>query len=330
MTLNVSNPGARGPELSSSSSSEKKALKQKTLKSSIGCMGVGLHTGARVAMKLHPAPPGSGIVFRRVDLVGGGAVIPAHWTRVVDSRMCTVIADSGGVSVATVEHLMSAFYGLNVDNAVVEINGPEVPAMDGSAHPFIFLMECAGLVEQDAPRKALRILRPTTYVNGNKKVALGPSSGGLIVDFEIDFKAAAIGRQACSFQVETELFRSEVCRARTFGLLSEVTALREAGLARGGSLENAIVVDGERILNDDGLRCANEFVFHKALDAVGDMYLSGYPIIGHFFGSRSSHADTSRLMRDVLSDRSRWDIVDMEQDDLTAAWRNPVGLAATA
>jgi len=293
-------------------------------------MGVGLHTGARVAIKLHPAAPGTGIVFRRVDLVGGGAEIRAHWSRVADSRMCTVIADPSGVSVATVEHLMSAFYGLGIDNAMVEINGPEVPAMDGSAHPFVFLMECAGTVELDSPRKALRILKPTSYTNGTKRVALGPSSGGLVVDFTIDFKAAAIGRQSCSFRVEPEFFRNEVCRARTFGLLSEVTALREAGLARGGSLENSIVVDGDRILNEDGLRSANEFVYHKALDAIGDMYLSGFPIIGHFYGSCSSHADTSRLMRHVLADPQKWEIVELEADDMVDAWLNPSSLAAIA
>jgi UDP-3-O-[3-hydroxymyristoyl] N-acetylglucosamine deacetylase len=293
-------------------------------------MGVGLHTGARVAIKLHPAEANTGIVFRRVDLVGGGVQIPARWDRVVDSRMCTVIADPTGVSVATVEHLMAAFYGLGIDNAVVEINGPEVPAMDGSAHPFVFLMECAGVVEQGAPRKALRVLRPTTFVNGSKKVALGPSSGGLLIDFDIDFKAAAIGRQFCSIQVNADIFRNEICRARTFGLLSDVTALREAGLARGGSLENAIVVDGERILNDEGLRSANEFVFHKALDAIGDMYLSGFPIIGHFFGSCSSHADTSCLMRQVLTDRSRWEIVDLTSADYDVTWSETVSLAAIA
>ena len=329
MTVNISNPGTLGPAVPPLSC-DKKSIRQKTLKSSIGCMGVGLHSGARVAIKLHPASPGTGIVFRRIDLVGGGAEIPAHWSRVVDSRMCTVIADPSGISVATVEHLMSAFYGLGIDNAVVEINGPEVPAMDGSAYPFVFLMECAGIVEQDTPRKALRILKATSYATDSKKVALGPSSGGLVVDFDIDFKAAAIGRQSCSFRAEAEIFRNDVCRARTFGLLSEVTALREAGLARGGSLENAIVVDGERILNDDGLRCANEFVFHKALDAIGDMYLSGYPIIGHFYGSCSSHADTSRLMRQVLADPTRWDIVDYVEDAAMSAWPERIGLVANA
>jgi UDP-3-O-[3-hydroxymyristoyl] N-acetylglucosamine deacetylase len=268
---------------------DRKPVFQKTLKTSIGCTGIGLHTGVRVAMKLHPAPPNTGIVFRRVDLVGGGATIKASWAQVVDSRMCTVLADENGISVATVEHLMSALYGLEVDNVVVELNGPEVPAMDGSAAPFIFLMECAGLVEQDAPRRAMRILKQHSYV------------------------------------------KEELSRARTFGLLSDVTALREAGLARGGSLANAIVVDGNRILNEDGLRHDDEFVRHKALDAVGDLYLTGYPIVGHFIGRCSSHADTARLMHQVYADPTCWEMVDLWQRPAdTASWLNKAGMAARA
>ncbi|MCB2107047.1 MAG: UDP-3-O-acyl-N-acetylglucosamine deacetylase [Rhodobacteraceae bacterium] len=330
MTLDVSNPGAFAPLFASSSFPNPKVLRQRTLKTTIGCMGVGLHSGSRVAIKLHPAEAGTGIVFKRVDLVGGGAEIPARWTNVIDSRMCTVIADDSGVSVATVEHLMSAFYGLGVDNVVVEINGPEVPAMDGSAYPFVFLMECAGLIELDAPRQAIRIRKPVSYANGAKLVSVEPAEVGLTVDFEIDFRAAAIGRQSCSVAVDTESFKIDVSRARTFGLLSDVTALREAGLARGGSLENAIVVDGDRILNDDGLRHANEFVLHKALDAIGDMYLTGHPIIGRFLGRCSSHADTAKLMRQVLADPSAWELVELRTDMLAPAWREPMALAAIA
>jgi UDP-3-O-[3-hydroxymyristoyl] N-acetylglucosamine deacetylase len=185
----------------STSFDDRRPVFQKTLKTSIGCTGIGLHSGVRVAMKLHPAPPNTGIVFRRVDLVGGGATIKASWAQVADSRMCTVLADENGISVATVEHLMSAFYGLEIDNVVVELNGPEVPAMDGSAAPFIFLMECAGVAEQDVPRRAMRILKQHSYVNGDKMVALGPWHEGLRVDFHIDFRAPAIGRQSCSFVV---------------------------------------------------------------------------------------------------------------------------------
>ncbi len=323
MTFELSTPpGAFGaPRANSTSTESRRPVFQKTLKASIGCTGVGLHSGVRVAMKLHPAPPGTGIVFKRIDLIGGGATIKACWEHVADSRMCTVIADNNGISVATVEHLMSAFYGMEIDNVIVELNGPEVPAMDGSAEPFIFLIECAGVVEQDLPRRALRILKPHSYVNGRKSVALAPWHDGLRVDFQIDFHASAIGRQACSFTVDPETYREELSRARTFGLLSDVTALREAGLARGGSLSNAIVVDGDRVLNDEGLRHDNEFVRHKALDAIGDLYLAGHPIIAHFSGRCSSHADTARLMRQVYADRACWEMVDMWQDAPTvAAW----------
>ena len=331
MTFDVSDPSAlSAPVGNATPVADRLPVWQKTLKTSIGCTGVGLHSGVRVAMKLHPAPADTGVVFKRVDLIGGGATIKARWPFVVDSRMCTVIADANGISVATVEHLMSAFYGLEIDNVVVELNGPEVPAMDGSAAPFAFLIECAGVVEQDdAPRRALRIIKPLSYVNGRRMVALGPWHDGLRVDFHIDFRAAAIGRQACSFTVAPDVFRDELSRARTFGLLSDVTALREAGLARGGSLHNAIVVDGDRVLNDEGLRHDNEFVRHKALDAVGDLYLTGYPIIGHFVGRCSSHADTARLMRQLYADQSSWEIVDLWQDTIDpAAWLDRANMVA--
>jgi UDP-3-O-[3-hydroxymyristoyl] N-acetylglucosamine deacetylase len=330
MNVDFSNPQRRDGSHASSPPYSTRTIPQKTLKTSIGCTGVGLHSGARVALKLHPAEADTGIMFRRVDLVGGGTEIPARWQSVTDSRLCTVIADEHGIGVATVEHLMAAFYGMGIDNAVVEVNGPEVPAMDGSAWPFMFLMECAGLAELQAPRRALRIRKPKSFTNGQKRVTFAPCADELRIDFEIDFRAAAIGRQQVSIGITTETFKTEISRARTFGLLSEVTALREAGLARGGSLENAIVVDGDRILNDDGLRHANEFVRHKVLDAVGDLYLSGHPIIGHFSGRFSSHADTARLMRQVLADPSGWEMVDLTEDAAAAAWLEPQPVAALA
>ncbi len=322
MTFDVSSPGAfSAPSGNATSVDDRRPVLQKTLKTSISCTGVGLHTGVRVAMRLHPAGPDTGIVFKRVDLIGGGTTIKATWANVADSRMCTVLADANGISVATVEHLMSAFCGLEIDNAIVELNGPEVPAMDGSAAPFAFLIECAGVAELDAPRRAMRILKQHSHIQGGKMVALGPWPDGLRVDFHIDFRAQAIGRQSCSFTVSRDTFKNEISRARTFGLLSDVTALREAGLARGGSLSNAIVVDGDRILNEEGLRHDNEFVRHKALDAVGDLYLTGHPIIGHFIGRCSSHADTARLMRQIQADRSCWEMVDMWQESAAhASW----------
>lgn len=322
MALDVSDPstssGATSQILSAepwSTSSSKPSIQQRTLKSSIGCSGVGLHSGVRVAMKLHPAPVNTGIVFKRIDLVGGGAEIPARWDHIADSRMCTVIAAENGVSVATVEHLMAAFYGMGIDNALIELNGPEVPAMDGSAAPFIFLIECAGVVDQPLPRKVLRVLRPVIYRNGTKEVALVPTKTGLSIDFEIDFAAPAVGRQSCSFEIGRDVFKTEISKARTFGFLADVTALREAGLARGGSLENAIVVDGDRVLNEDGLRHTDEFVRHKALDAVGDLYLTGYRIIGAFRGVCSSHADTANLLRLLFAEQSNWELIDTPESE---------------
>ena len=327
MNLDFSNPEPRDGARASVSA---RPIMQKTLKTSIGCTGVGLHSGSRVALKLHPAPADTGIIFRRIDLVGGGREIPARWCNVTDSRLCTVIADEHGVSVTTVEHLMAALYGMGIDNAVVEVNGPEVPAMDGSAWPFMFLMECAGLAELQVTRKAFRIRKSKSFTNGAKRVSLVPTQSDLRIDFEIDFRAAAIGRQHCSFSISAETFKSEISRARTFGLLSEVTALREAGLARGGSLENAIVVDGDRILNDDGLRHADEFVRHKVLDAIGDLYLCGHPIIGHFSGHCSSHGDTARLMRQVLADPSCWELVEVGDNMSESARVNSQPFAALA
>ena len=304
---------------------------QRTLKSPIGCSGIGLHSGVRVAMKLHPAPANSGIVFKRVDLVGGGSEIPARWDHIADSRMCTVLAAENGISVATVEHLMAAFYGMGIDNALVELNGPEVPAMDGSAAPFIFLIECAGIVEQSLPRMALRILKPIVYRNGAKEVALTPADKSLTLDFDINFVAPAVGQQSCNFNIDRDVFKTEISKARTFGFLSDVTALREAGLARGGSLENAIVVDGDRVLNEDGLRHSDEFVRHKVLDAIGDLYLTGHRIIGHFQGICSNHADTANLLRLLFSEASNWELVEAPASkaiDLFETWEHPLRQAA--
>lgn len=333
MALDVSNPSIGNDATSDHTliPLNSRSNHQRTLKSSIGCSGIGLHSGVRVAMKLHPAPVNTGIVFKRVDLVGGGSEIPARWDHIADSRMCTVLAAENGISVATVEHLMAACYGMGVDNALIELNGPEVPAMDGSAAPFVFLMECAGVVEQDTPRQAIRILKPVVYRNGSKEVGLAPAEHGLTVDFEIQFTAAAVGHQSCQFSIGRDIFKSEISKSRTFGFLSDVTALREAGLARGGSLENAIVVDGDRILNEDGLRHSDEFVRHKALDAVGDLYLTGHRLIGHFHGVCSSHADTANLLRMVFADKANWDLVDAPYEDGISGdedWIQPLQKAA--
>jgi UDP-3-O-[3-hydroxymyristoyl] N-acetylglucosamine deacetylase len=282
-------------------------IRQKTLKASIGCTGVGLHSGAKVTMVLHPAEPDSGIRFRRTDVAGKGAIIPALWSSVGDTRMNTSLTGVDGVGIGTVEHLMSALAGMGIDNCLIDINGAEVPVMDGSAAPFLFLIECAGVVEQAAPRRAIRVLKRVVVKDGDRMASLTPS-GGFSLHFEIDFASQAIARQEMFVSMGRGTFKSEVARARTFGFEQEVAMLRAAGLARGGSLENAVVIDstGTRVLNDDGLRYPDEFVRHKVLDAVGDLALAGAPVLGHFHGVRSGHALSNQLLRALFADASAW------------------------
>ncbi|MBV8888512.1 MAG: UDP-3-O-acyl-N-acetylglucosamine deacetylase [Alphaproteobacteria bacterium] len=275
---------------------------QHTLKTSIGCRGVGLHGGQKVTMTLRPAPPDSGIVFRRVD---AGVDIRAHWTNTVDSALCTVLSNREGVRVGTIEHLMAALAGAEIDNAIVEIDGPEVPIMDGSAAPFVFLIECAGRAEQDAARRAFKILKPVWVREDGVSAALLPDHG-FAMSFEIDFDNPLIRRQDMMVAVDSASFKAELSRARTFGLLDDVTRLQAAGLARGGSLDNAVVVSGDRILNTGGLRYADEFVRHKLLDAFGDLFLAGGPIIGQFRGMRSGHAHTRRVLAALFADPDAW------------------------
>lgn len=283
------------------------------------CRGVGVHTGARVSMTLHPAETGTGIVFRRSDR--GGATVAADWRNVQESPLCTTLTNREGVSVATVEHLLAALAGAEIDNVTIELDGPEVPVMDGSAEPFLFLMERAGIVEQDAPRRAIKVLKPVRVADGNRIAALTPD-GGFSVSFKIDFPDEVVKRQDINLSLDAESFRTEIARARTFGFLEDVERLQAAGLARGGSLDNAVVVSGAKILNKDGLRYADEFVRHKVLDAVGDLYLAGGPIIGHFRGVRSGHALNRRLLEALLTDRSAWCFTTLAEGDLaeTAAW----------
>jgi UDP-3-O-[3-hydroxymyristoyl] N-acetylglucosamine deacetylase len=276
---------------------------QKTVKASIHCRGIGLHTGARVGMTLRPAAPDTGIVFRRVDV--GGAEIAASWRNVVESSLCTTLGNGEGLSVATIEHLMAAFAGLEIDNAIVELDGPEVPVMDGSAAPFVFLIECAGIVEQDAPRRAIKVLKPVSVGAPGKSATLMPDDG-FALSFSIDFASSAINRQEITVSPDPDSFKNDISRARTFGFLHEVDQMRAAGLARGGSLDNAVVISGDRVLNEEGLRYRDEFVRHKVLDALGDVYLAGGPLVGHFHGVRSGHALNRRLMEALFADPTAW------------------------
>ena len=283
--------------------SETIGSRQRTLKASIGCVGVGLHSGCRVSLTLRPAAPDHGIVFRRGDL---GVDIPARFDRVVATALSTTLA-AREACVGTVEHVMAALAGCGIDNALVELDGPEPPILDGSAAPYVFLIDCAGVVEQDALRSVIRICRPVRVSDGDAFVELRPSSRGvrgLDMALSIDFPAAAIGRQALSFRLTSQGFRQEVARARTFALAEEVEQMRAAGLVRGGSLDNAVVVDRARVLNPAGLRMPDEFVRHKLLDAVGDLALAGAPLDGRFIAHRSGHTLNNRLLRALFADAS--------------------------
>ena len=279
-------------------------VRQRTLKTSIDCSGVALHSGAKVSMTLLPADADTGIVFIRTDIAGGGVEIPARWDYVVDTRMCTTLGNEDGVTIGTVEHLMAALAGCGIDNARIELNGGEVPIMDGSSQPFVFLMDCAGVVEQDAPRRVIRVLKTISVLDGAARLSPGSH---LSMDFEIDFDNAMVSKQSLSIGVVNGSFAKELARARTFGFLHEVEALRAAGLAKGGSLDNAIVVSGDTVLNEGGLRFDDEFVRHKVLDAIGDLYLSGASIIGNFQGVCSGHAANNALLHALFADPDAWE-----------------------
>ena len=280
---------------------------QRTLKNRISCTGIGLHTGVSVSLTLHPAPADTGIVFLRSDVAPGVARMQARWDRVRASTLCTTIGNEFGTSVMTIEHLMAAFAGCAIDNAIVEVNGPEVPAMDGSAHPFVLLMECAGTVAQESPRRVLRVLKPIDIEDGERRAALRPSHE-FRLEFEIDFdgKGTHGTHQRRVFRGGERAFKEEIGRARTFGFAHEVEAMRAKGFARGGSLENAVVVDGDKVLNQGGLRFEDEFVRHKILDCIGDLYLAGAPMIAQVSGFHSGHAVTHRLLRTLFADKSAW------------------------
>jgi UDP-3-O-[3-hydroxymyristoyl] N-acetylglucosamine deacetylase len=279
--------------------------RQRTLRQSIACTGTGLHSGAKVKLTLHPAPADHGIVFRRTDRAAAAADVAARWDNVADTRMCTTLANAAGTAVGTVEHLLAALAGYAVDNCLVEIDGPEVPIMDGSAEPFAFLIECVGLVDQDAPRRAIEILKVVRAGDDRHYATLSPASSTAL-SFEIDFENAVVARQRLSLDLRDHTFRDELARARTFGFAHEVEQLRRMGLARGGSLDNAVVIAEDRILNREGLRFPDEFVRHKILDALGDLYLAGGPLIGRFHGHRAGHALNNQLLRALFANRANW------------------------
>ncbi len=283
-------------------------IRQRTLKNVIRATGVGLHTGEKVYLTLRPAAPGTGIVFRRVDL-DPPVEIPATPDNVGETTLSTTLVRDG-VRISTVEHLLSALAGLGIDNAYIDLNAAEVPIMDGSAGPFVFLIQSAGIEEQNAPKQFIRILRTVSVEEGDKWVRFEPFDG-FKVSFAIDFDHPVFqnrGQQAV-VDFSTTSFVKEVSRARTFGFMSQIEQLRANNLALGGSLDNAVVVDDYRILNEDGLRYEDEFVKHKILDAIGDLYLLGRSLIGAFYGYKSGHALNNRLLRALLAQADAWELV---------------------
>jgi UDP-3-O-[3-hydroxymyristoyl] N-acetylglucosamine deacetylase len=289
---------------------------QRTLQNMIRATGVGLHSGEKVYLTLRPAPVDTGIVFRRVDL-DPVVEIPARADLVTETMLCTGLTRDGGKAM-TVEHLMSALAGLGVDNLYVELSAPEVPIMDGSSGPFVFLLQSAGIVEQNARKRFMRILKPVEVRDGDKVARFEPHDG-FRLGFTVEFNHPAIPASQSRAVVEfsTENYIREVSRARTFGFMRDLEFMRERNLGLGGSMDNAIVLDEFRVVNDDGLRYADEFVRHKILDAVGDLYLAGHPILGAYEGYKSGHALNNTLVRALLAEASAWDIVTF--DDRTPA-----------
>lgn len=292
---------------------------QQTLKSTIDCMGIGLHSGRRVHLALRPAPVDTGIIFIRTDLPEGQGVIPARWDLVVDTRLCTLMRNEHGATIGTVEHLMAALRGCGIDNAYVEVSAAEVPIMDGSSAPFIFLIECAGTLVQDKPRRVIRVLKEVTAVDGDKKVTLSPAPFSSFRAEIVYDNTALIRRQEGSLRLtDPASFKNEVSAARTFGFAHEVEQMRKAGLGLGGSLDNAVVIEGDHVLNEGGLRFQDEFIRHKILDAVGDLYLAGGQILGHYHGIRGGHAMNNAILHALFADPANYRIEDAQvwQDEL--------------
>ncbi len=289
-------------------------VRQRTLKKMISATGVGLHNGEKVTLTLRPAAADTGIVFKRVDLPEPNT-IQATPDAVHDTRMCSAL-EVGGARVATVEHIMSAIAGLGVDNIVIEVNASEIPIMDGSAVPFVFLLQEAGIEELDAPKKFIRIKKKVEVIEGDKWVHFEPYHG-FKIDFTIDFNHPVFEHSGNNFTIDFALdsYIQEISRARTFGFMHEVEFLRSNGLARGGSLDNAIVLDEYRVLNADGLRYDDEFVKHKILDAIGDLYMLGHPILGAFYAYKSGHALNNQLLRALLKDSEAWEFVTFDDEE---------------
>lgn len=283
---------------------------QKTIKKSISCSGVGVHSGASMSITLHPAPANSGILFKRTDGVIGDRLIPARWDHVVSTNMCTTIGNKDGVTIATIEHLMAAFYALGVDNVLVEVEGPEIPIMDGSAAPFIFLIECVGLEVQNALRAYIKI-QDTIEFNGTdgQYIRLTPAPR-LSLEVMIDFNGRGnLAPQTYGIDNLEFQFKSEIARSRTYGFYEDAQKLWAAGMSQGASLDNTVVFDKGEVMNKEGMRYNNECVRHKVLDAVGDLYLAGYPIQGHYQAKNCGHFLNNAILKKLFQEKNRWELI---------------------
>jgi len=288
-------------------------IPQRTLNHSIRCSGIGLHSGKKIQLVLHPADEDHGITFSRSDL---NIDIPAKAEFVTDTRLCTTIGREGA-NISTVEHLLSALAGLGIDNAHIEVSGPEVPVMDGSSAPFVFLIQCAGIKEQTKAKRVLRVLKKVAVEDGDKRCSLHPAAGFKIT-YLLDYDHPLLRNREVSIDFARQAYTREISRARTFGFLHEVEALQKAGLALGGSLENAIVLDQYRVVNETGLRYEDECVRHKILDTLGDLSLSGFPIVGAFEGERTGHDMNHKLVTALLADESAWRIEELQAEEVLA------------
>jgi len=287
-------------------------LRQRTVAQEISCTGIGLHSGKKAKLIVKPAPPNSGISFERVD-ISPGCSVKASFDNVVETNMATTIGFNG-YSISTIEHLMAAFFGMGIDNALVQIDGKEVPIMDGSSAPFVFLLENAGVTIQDNSKRFLLVKKPVKVKDGNRSVHLYPSNE-LKITYKIDFDHPLIKDQAYEISFSQSSFIQDISRARTFGFLKDVQTLKNNGLARGGSLDNAIVMDEFRVLNENGLRYKNEFVRHKILDFIGDLAILGDVLIGHFVVERSGHSLNQKLLKKFMAQESYWEAVRFKNEE---------------
>ncbi len=292
-------------------------IKQSTINNIVFCSGIGVHSGKVSNLTMKPAPIDSGIIFIRADISDKNNKIIANWENVSDTRLCTVLSNEDGVSVSTVEHILSAIYAAGIDNIIIEVDNLEVPIMDGSSAAFTELIAKAGLTAQDAKKNFLLIKSIIEVKEDDKTAKFSPATGQFF-NFEIDFDSKAIGEQSYAIDLNSNDYAKEISRARTFGFLHEVEAMRSAGLAKGGSLDNAIVIDGDKILNSDGLRYETEFSRHKLLDAIGDMALANMQIIGHYSGIKSGHKLNNNLLHALFAKKDAWEIINMTKQQYRA------------